>query len=113
MSGTGVPGPPEPAGTFSISEKNSMLGMTHNATWAPSGQVRRGRRRSANRETGRRALASSDLRSPSREAITLSRDGGEKGELAFLTAMLSRCATTSSTCITSQYLWCMSNRLTL
>ena len=31
MSGTGVPGPPEPAGTFSISEKNSMLGMTQSA----------------------------------------------------------------------------------
>ncbi len=43
MSGTGVPGPPEPAGTFSMSEKNSILGMTHRATWAPSGQVRRGR----------------------------------------------------------------------
>src|SRR5262245_43400558 len=44
MSGTGVPGPPEPAGTFSISEKNSMLGITHSATCAPSGQVSRGRR---------------------------------------------------------------------
>jgi len=43
MSGGGVPGPPEPAGTFSMSAKNSMLGITQNATWAPSGQVRRGR----------------------------------------------------------------------
>jgi hypothetical protein len=44
MSGTGVPGPPEPAGTFSMSEKNSILGMTHSAMWAPFGQLSRGRR---------------------------------------------------------------------
>ncbi len=43
MSGTGVPGPPDPAGTFSISEKNSMFGMTQSARCAPSGQFRRGR----------------------------------------------------------------------
>ena len=43
MSGTGVPGPPEPAGTFSISEKNSMLGITQSATWALPGHVSCGR----------------------------------------------------------------------
>src|SRR5262249_41932902 len=34
-------------------------------------------------------------------------------QLAFLTARPSRWAATSSMCITSTYLWCMSNRLTL
>ena len=43
MSGTGAPVPPEPAGTFSISEKNSMFGMIQSATCAPFGQVSRGR----------------------------------------------------------------------
>src|SRR6185436_7469812 len=35
------------------------------------------------------------------------------GQLAFFTARPFRCATTSSTRITSVYLWCRSNRLTL
>src|SRR5262245_49980577 len=34
-------------------------------------------------------------------------------QLALRTARPSRCVTTSPTCITSAYLWCMSNRLTL
>ena len=34
-------------------------------------------------------------------------------QLAFFTVMPFKCASTSPTCITSQYLWCMSNRLTL
>ncbi len=44
MSGTGAPLPPAPAGTFSISEKNSILGMIQSATWARSGHVSFGRR---------------------------------------------------------------------
>ena len=43
MSGTGAPVPPEPAGTFSINEKNSMFGITQSATWAPFGQRSGGR----------------------------------------------------------------------
>ena len=34
---------PDPAGTFSSSAKNSMLGMTHSATCAPFGQCSGGR----------------------------------------------------------------------
>ena len=88
-------GPPEPAGTFSISEKNSMLGMTQSATWAPFGHSSRGR--SDDRRIGKRTVG----RAASCSARLLARRDR------------SRCATTSSTCITSEYLWCRSNRLTL
>ncbi len=37
----------------------------------------------------------------------------QRTQLAFFTLRPSRCASTWSTCITSTYLWCMSNRLTL
>ena len=43
LSGGAIPLPPAPAGTLSSSAKNSMLGITHNATRAPSGQLRGGR----------------------------------------------------------------------